>query len=235
MKFDRKATTNLTGAQIVAVIIFLLVVFAVTYVAVIGPILTKAPSKFTDRFCKLNNALDNTVTGPAGQAHPVQTWFCPEREVKIEGDDWGACDPDGSKGWEESGDQKSCAQKQIFDYALRCWDMYGRGHWNLGAVNWDYDCFKIKLFDLEGKVDEWSFTQFIRDQDLACGQNFDNNNVCNNNPGCGKYDNIWWEMKAGFDAFSAQCTAPMQSGQTWRIRFHDDVKGDVDQLAFKKA
>ncbi len=222
MKLNKKAITGLTGPQVVAVIVFLLIVFGVIYLAVIGPFFGKAPSKFGDQACKANAALDNAVTGPEENLHPIQLWFCREREVEISGNNWNACDPDGSKGWEENGDQKSCASYQIAELAMRCWDMHGQNKWDLGAGNWDYDCFKIKVENIgKAEIDEKDITK-----QLDC--NLLPNNDCNPNPlddggcgNCGSKDRLYWEWHWNH----CKIDKGDNDRDGWTIKYHDHVKG----------
>jgi len=87
---NKRAQTGLTGPQIVALIVFPLIVFAILWVAIIDPFfISKGPSLAGDEACHFNAVLDNAV-GVAG-AHPVSLWMCRERKVTVKANSWDSC------------------------------------------------------------------------------------------------------------------------------------------------
>lgn len=271
MIFNKKS--QMTGPQIVATILFALIVFTVIYVAIIDPFfISKGPTVMGEQACHFNAMLDNAVEGPVGgAAHPMSLWMCKEKKIQggIQADNWDKCPetreefnigekteaseelpseeeqeltmPTGAAIFEKETVPpealRDCAQEQIFDYALKCWQMYGSGKWKFAATTWDYDCYRFDILNLgEKEITEKSFTEFMKSKNY-CTKYFGNTHICSvlPNSDCGVNDAVIWSHKK--DDITKLCkeNIPMKTGDLWEMKFRDHDLFGNDKIAFWKA
>src|SRR3989344_3906493 len=126
----------------------------IPFIASIMPTDARADIGLAERYCNMNAGVRNAIMGVAKWVMPL--WFCHERSVKVDANNWDVCDPDGKFELEKMAKEddkeyeatRRCAAQQFYNLGKRCWYMYGQDRFNMQALEiFRTGCFKATVRD----------------------------------------------------------------------------------------